>query len=93
MSKLEADQHAMHQYTGNIRRGLFFRLPGPDPEAARTPQEQARNHHEWVRAHARCDPVIDPSRMTSEECAVTILQSAEGSQPDVFRKITWTVHQ
>lgn len=58
-------------------------------EAARgdRPLGQARKHDHLIHAHATYDLLIDPSRLTPDEVAATILQRLDGEPPQAFRAL------
>jgi chloramphenicol 3-O phosphotransferase len=58
-------------------------------EAARgdRPTGHARAHYNLTHAHGIYDLVLDPSQMTPQECAWTILNRIQGPPPDAFHLI------
>ncbi len=57
------------------------------------PHSQARKHYDLIHAHGMYDLVLDPSQMTPEECAATILHRLERPPLDTFRKLLESVHE
>jgi chloramphenicol 3-O-phosphotransferase len=51
------------------------------------PPGQVRKHYDLVHAHHTYDLLLDPSKMTSEECARLILQSCESIMPTAFQRL------
>ena len=48
---------------------------------------QARKHYDLIHAHGIYDLTLDPSKMSPEECATTILHRLSEFQPNAFRRI------
>jgi chloramphenicol 3-O phosphotransferase len=51
------------------------------------PTGHARAHYNLIHAHGIYDLVLDPSQMTSEECARTMFKRIQGPPPDAFQRI------
>lgn len=52
------------------------------------PCGQARKHYDLIHAHGIYDLVLDPSTMTPQECALTILKQLEEEvRPQAFRQL------
>jgi chloramphenicol 3-O phosphotransferase len=51
------------------------------------PIGQARKHYGLIHAHGIYDVVLDPSQMSPEECAATILNRSSEFRPNAFQRI------
>jgi chloramphenicol 3-O phosphotransferase len=58
-------------------------------EAARgdRPMGHARAHYNLIHAHGIYDLVLDPSQMTPQECARTIMNRIQSPPPEAFQRI------
>ena len=51
------------------------------------PLGQARKHYDLIHAHGIYDLILDPSKMSPEECAATILNHLSEFRPSAFQRI------
>ena len=58
-------------------------------EAARGDRKvgHARAHYDLIHGHGIYDLVLDPSRMTPQECVQAIVRRVQDSPPDAFQRI------
>ena len=51
------------------------------------PTGQARKHYDLIHAHGIYDLVLDPSRLSPEECAIAVLDQLSEQRPTAFQRI------